>query len=162
MVEMAGVEPASESISTGISPSAADDLSFAFLSTHQQVHKSASPLFPDKVGLTCQVFLYGRCQIPYLQVNMGCHAVQNYAANAKLLLFLAFIFNVSFLTQTGQTAARLSGFHAPVETFTSPNINILRLWPFFSPHHAWQYHHACHKASCLAQRRFPFWPCRPH
>ena len=71
MVEMAGVEPASESISTGISPSAADDLSFAFLSTRQQVHKSASPLFPDKAGLTCQVFLYGRCQIPYLQVNMG-------------------------------------------------------------------------------------------
>lgn len=71
LVEMAGVEPASESISTGISPSAADDLSFAFLSTHQQVHKSASPLFPDKARLTCQVFLYSRCQIPYLQVNMG-------------------------------------------------------------------------------------------
>lgn len=71
LVEMAGVEPASESISTGISPSAADDLSFAFLSTRQQVHKSASPLFPDKAGLTCQVFLYSRCQIPYLQVNMG-------------------------------------------------------------------------------------------
>ena len=71
MVEMAGVEPASESISTGISPSAADDLNFAFLGTRQQVHKSASPLFPGKAGLTCRVFLYGRCQTPYLQVNMG-------------------------------------------------------------------------------------------
>ena len=42
------------------------------------------------------------------------------AIGAKLLFFLAFIFNVSFLTQTGQTAARFSGFHTPVETKDIP------------------------------------------
>lgn len=48
---------------------------------------------------------------------------QNYAANAKLLfVFLAFIFNVPFLTQTEQTAARLLRFSDPVETFTSPKL----------------------------------------
>ena len=41
---------------------------------------------------------------------------QHQAAIAKLLLFLAFVFNGSFLTQSGSTAARLSEFRAPVET----------------------------------------------
>lgn len=43
----------------------------------------------------------------------------NYAASAKLLLFLAFIFNGPFLRGLGATA-RLSLFHIPVETITSP------------------------------------------
>ena len=58
---------------------------------------------------------------PDLQVSPGMRAGLNYAASANELLFLAFIFNVSLLTQTGQTAARFSGFYTPVETSTSPN-----------------------------------------
>ena len=45
--------------------------------------------------------------------------VADYAASAKLLLFLAFIFNGPFLRGLGATA-RLSLFHIPVETITSP------------------------------------------
>jgi len=53
-------------------------------------------------------------------VNRRKRAGLNYAASAKLFVLLAFIFNVSLLTQTGQTAARLSGFHTPVETSALP------------------------------------------
>ena len=43
MVEMRRVELLSESISTGLSPSAAGDLVFALLPAHQQADKSAIP-----------------------------------------------------------------------------------------------------------------------
>lgn len=54
-----------------------------------------------------------------MQVSLKRRAGLNYAASAKLLLFLAFIFNGPFLRGLGATA-RLSLFHIPVETITSP------------------------------------------
>lgn len=58
VVEPARVELASESISTGVSPSAADDLDFAFLTVRQQTDRKAIPLFPYDTGNSRKVFLY--------------------------------------------------------------------------------------------------------
>ena len=58
MVEMARVELASESNSTGLSPSAADVLNFAPLIARQQAAKGAISLFPHAAGLSHEVFLY--------------------------------------------------------------------------------------------------------
>ena len=58
VVEPARVELASESISTGVSPSAADDLDFAFLTVRQQTDRKTIPLFPYDTGNSRKVFLY--------------------------------------------------------------------------------------------------------
>jgi len=81
---------------------------FASSDARQQASTSAISLFPYVTEKSHRVFLYFLRQIsrPIGESELtrgGC-----YAASAKLLLFLAFIFNVPFLTQTWQTAARLS------------------------------------------------------
>ena len=88
---------------------------------------------PYATGNLHKVFLHVWRSAPDLQVNPGERA-GCYAANAKLLLFLAFIFNVSFLTQTGQTAARLSGFHTPVETRNIPLLSACCIGIRYSRH----------------------------
>ena len=74
LVEMARVELASESNSTGLSPSAADVLNFAPLIARQQAAKGAISLFPYDTENSRKVFLYSRCQISGLQVNLSRHA----------------------------------------------------------------------------------------
>lgn len=69
LVEMARVELASESISTRVSPSAADDLDFASLTVRQQTDRDAISLFPCGTENSRRVCLYSRCQISGLQVN---------------------------------------------------------------------------------------------
>ena len=71
LVEMARVELASESNSTGLSPSAADVLNFAPLIARQQAAKGAISLFPYDTENSRKVFLYSRCQISGLQVNQS-------------------------------------------------------------------------------------------
>ena len=58
MVEVAGLEPASESISTGFSPSAASVLRFALTPARKQADVSAIPLVPYAAGITHKVFLH--------------------------------------------------------------------------------------------------------
>ena len=96
MVEMTGIEPVSESISSGLSPSAAIGLEFRVCCRPIAGCGFGYPVIPS----CCQDFTWGFLHVwrsaSGLQVNLseraGC-----YAANAKLLFFLAFIFNVSFL-----------------------------------------------------------------
>lgn len=52
MVKVMGIEPMSESISIGASPSAGHDLEFASADAHDQAAASAIPLFPSEAGIT--------------------------------------------------------------------------------------------------------------
>ena len=58
MVEMMGIEPMSESIFTGISPSAASVLRFALTPARKQADVAAIPLVPYAAGITHKVFLH--------------------------------------------------------------------------------------------------------
>ena len=69
LVEMAGVEPASESISAEFSPSAAGDLNFAIPVAHRQAKGQAIPWLPCVTGNSRRVFLYSRRPDSGLQVN---------------------------------------------------------------------------------------------
>ena len=58
MVEMMGIEPMSESIFTGISPSAVSDLRFALLTVRKRTAGRTIPLVPYAAGRTHKVFLH--------------------------------------------------------------------------------------------------------
>ena len=58
MVEMTGIEPVSESIFTGISPSAVSDLSFTLLPVRKRTDRKTIPLVPYAAGITHKVFLH--------------------------------------------------------------------------------------------------------
>ena len=58
MVEMMGIEPMSESIFTGISPSAVSDLRFALLTVRKRTDRRTIPLVPYAAGRTHKVFLH--------------------------------------------------------------------------------------------------------
>ena len=96
MVEMRRVELLSENISTALSPSASDVLSFAPLYIHQQIYSFAIPLVPCGSGNFHRVFPYVWYRISGLRVNRRRQQAADYAAIAKLLLFLAFIFKCHF------------------------------------------------------------------
>ena len=58
LVEMTGIEPVSESIFTGISPSAVSDLRFALLTVRKRTAGRTIPLVPYAAGRTHKVFLH--------------------------------------------------------------------------------------------------------
>jgi len=53
-----GIEPMSESIFTGISPSAVSDLRFALLTVRKRTAGMTIPLVPYAAGRTHKVFLH--------------------------------------------------------------------------------------------------------
>ena len=58
LVEMTGIEPVSESIFTGISPSAVSDLRFALLTVRKRTERRTIPLVPYAAGITRKVSLH--------------------------------------------------------------------------------------------------------
>ena len=97
MVETVGVEPTSKNISGRLSPSAV-----VYLISPDERHTADShqtiPLSPlTLAGGYVRGFLHCRRRDSGLQVNRSRRAGLNYAASAKLLFVLAFLFNGYFL-----------------------------------------------------------------
>lgn len=96
MVEMMGVEPMSESISTEFSPSAAFVYIFASFCVQKQTQNLTIPcLKPTSYGNMPEVFLYDLMPHTAYRKLVSNTQTAYAAANAKVLAFLAFIFNLS-------------------------------------------------------------------
>ena len=104
MVEMTGIEPVSESISDGLSPSASSVLRFRLWKRPESGFSISYPVVPS----CCRAFTWSFpvCLIPYIRPTGKPETIRTafrlpYAAiaiGAKLLFFLAFIFKRPLLT----------------------------------------------------------------
>ena len=94
LVKAVRVELTSESISTGTSPSAAFDFSFAHGIAQKQAISRTIPLVPCATGRSHRVFLHNRRRDPDLQVNPGRRRAAQAAAELSSECVSVFSFSV--------------------------------------------------------------------
>ena len=157
MVETARVELASKSISPGFSPSAVNDLVFRIHGRPLTSFRIIYPVRPCAYGSPHKGSPYSRRQYSHLRVNVSWRAVQTYAAIAKVLGLLAFIFRWSCLRRTDQpplaypASTPLSKPLRPRVSLFPQNImpQIRQLFKENQEPHIFSHKYICFKASFL-------------